>query len=614
MMQRRVVLLLFLLVAGPAWAAKRALLVGINDYTHAPAEADLRGCVNDVLMTKALLIDKFGFPPENVKVLLDSEATAYNILRSVQEWLITPGAPEDIVYFHFSGHGSQVSDTNHDEEDRRDELICPADMQEGKMSSVITDDQLRVVLGKIPGRNLTVVLDACHSGTGTRDLSLSRPRFVVFDSSLSQTRGLSTASASKAKQKRAGSGGVEGATQSQVTISGCAPEQTSADAWIRDGFYAGALTFFLVENMRKAPPEMNYRELMERVVRDVHARNFSQVPQIEGDMNQALMGGRDVAPVATIPAVTLPSVTAPAVTTPVLTAPVATIPAATAPTVAASPSPATEIECLKVLLEPEAGELRHAVEKALSAYNFIAVMGKDQHFDYRLKFLQRDDQVELALVRDGTPGEPARGADAVAALAALRPQLGNAYSTKCLIALDNLEPPFKVEVWANRGQDPDSLGQTPDEKLVQAKIGDLIRFNFRAGKTCYLTLIDLDANGEVNVLFPNQYQPDGRIQAGKVYRTGLKGEMPFQIRASGPAGREMVKVIASLDSLNIPSLKMGQAGPAGTRRIASGSEFVRQLIRDLTVEGVAAAESMPVTRTDRWSTDYMIIENLPNVP
>ena len=657
-MPRKVVILLLLLVT-PIWAAKRALLVGVNDYTYLPAEGDLRGCVNDVTMAKELLVSKFGFLPENVKVLVDGEATENNVLQAIQDWLVTPGSPDDVAYFHFSGHGSQAQDFNGDEDDGRDEVICPSDFQPGNWSSIITDDQLKVALGKVPARTITVVLDACHSGTGTRDLSLSRPRFAVFDTSRSQTRGLSLAKPVKKGNKGAGSGGAGRGDQRQVTISGCRPEQTSADAWIRDGFYAGALTYYLVENMKKAPSDMSYGELMERVVRDVLARNFSQVPQVEGEIDQPLLGGRDVEAVpanpvvAVVPFVLVDAANAGKVRLKAGYAQQVTrgsVYAVYPPGETAFKGPGVakirvvsvgdswancvtpeggavnqgcrarlilsglEVDKLRLLLETPDAVLQSAVQKAMTAYDFVEATAEGQRFDYRLQIRQTEGQVELALVRDGTPGGSVSGNDAPAALAALRPQLENAYATKCLSVLDNPDPPFKVEVWANRGQTTDSLGSAPDEKSVQAQIGTLIRFNFRAEKTCYLTLIDLDANGEVNVLFPNQYQPDGRIQAGKVYRTGIKGEMPFQIRATGPAGREMVKVIASLDSLDIPSLKMGQAGPAGTRRIASGSEFVRQLIYDLTVSGTAVGDSLPVTRTDKWVTDYLIIENVPNVP
>jgi hypothetical protein len=62
-------------------------------------------------------------------------------------------------------------------------------------------------------------------------------------------------------------------------------------------------------------------------------------------------------------------------------------------------------------------------------------------------------------------------------------------------------------------------------------------------------------------------------------------------------------VIASLAPLDLPSLKLGQPGPAGTHRIASDSEFVRQLRRDLGAGGTVHG--------DRWAADYLIIETAP---
>ena len=47
---------------------KRALCVGINDY---PVKgADLKGCVNDAKAWAAVLVDRFGFEPPNVTLLL----------------------------------------------------------------------------------------------------------------------------------------------------------------------------------------------------------------------------------------------------------------------------------------------------------------------------------------------------------------------------------------------------------------------------------------------------------------------------------------------------------------------------------------------------------------
>ena len=51
---------------------KWALLVGIDEYQSVN---DLGGCANDVALMRALLTGKFDFPSDNVKTLLNSEAT-----------------------------------------------------------------------------------------------------------------------------------------------------------------------------------------------------------------------------------------------------------------------------------------------------------------------------------------------------------------------------------------------------------------------------------------------------------------------------------------------------------------------------------------------------------
>jgi hypothetical protein len=192
-------------------------------------------------------------------------------------------------------------------------------------------------------------------------------------------------------------------------------------------------------------------------------------------------------------------------------------------------------------------------------------------------------------------------------VAALRPQLENAYAVKFLAGLDNPAPPFGVAIWAQRGGE----GTTEPQKLVQAKVGDLLTFSFKAERDCYLTLIDLGTSGKITVLFPNQYQPNGFVKAGQVYQTGTRGVLPFRIRATGPAGRELVKVIATVDSLALPSLRLGKAGAVGTRAIDAGSEFVRQLARDLSIEGLEETAQQPAKTQEKWATDYLIVETAP---
>ncbi len=665
MIRLSVILLLFLGFVSPLYAAeKRALLIGVNDYTKGPDDWDLRGCENDVLMTSELLATKFGFPEENIKVLLSAEATAQNITSAIEDWLISDTEPEDIVYFHFSGHGSQARDLDGDEEDGMDELICPSDMLPGNLRTVITDDQLKDLLDRIPSRNVTVVLDACHSGTGTRDISLSRPRFVDFTMGESdETRAVvvteakpqpSSQQPSPVKEdlpqnkleKPPGSAGMEGGKQLRVTISGCKPEQTSADAWISEDFYAGALTYNLIENMKRAPADITYRELMERVVRDVAAMPQRQIPQVEGDMDLPLFG-TPIPDAVTTPFALIESVEGKKVTLGIGTAQKVTVGSiytvfpqgetafegsglgnikitkvmdtASAAVILDEADikqgyRAREIlhnfgaDKLKLLLESSDEDLRSALEEGMAGISFVQFVDSGRHFDQRLILSKFADGLQAALTLDGVPSEPITGADVAGLVDALRPHLENAYAIKFLANLDNPAPPFKVSVWANRaGTETEDLDKAPDEKFVQARLGDVIRFNFRAERDCYLTMINVGTSGKITVLFPNEYRPDGRIEGDIVYRTGTKGEMPFNIRAKGPAGRELVKVIATLEPLNLSSLSLGEEGGLGTRIIESGSSFVQQLARDLEVEGLED-ENITLLPTDSWVTDYMIIE------
>lgn len=147
--------------------AKRALLVGINKYKM--QGADLSGCVNDVTNMRDILLKFFGFAAKEIRVLVDERATKKNIMERLT-WLISRVKADNRLLFHYSGHGSQIVDRDGDElKDKLDEIICPHDMDWD--GNFISDDDLRALFANLPkGVNLEVVLDSCHSGTGTREM------------------------------------------------------------------------------------------------------------------------------------------------------------------------------------------------------------------------------------------------------------------------------------------------------------------------------------------------------------------------------------------------------------------------------------------------------------
>lgn len=81
----------------------------------AGTQAALRGCINDVRAMYAMLRNHYGFEPANMRCLIDEDPkaaadklpTGANIKKSLAA-IVAAAAPGDILFIHFSGHGTQV--------------------------------------------------------------------------------------------------------------------------------------------------------------------------------------------------------------------------------------------------------------------------------------------------------------------------------------------------------------------------------------------------------------------------------------------------------------------------------------------------------------------------
>lgn len=153
---------------------KLALLVGINKYPRSQRFTNLYGCLNDVELQRQLLIHRFGFQDSDICVLVDeteNPPTRNNILTAFEEHLIKQARKDDVVVFHFSGHGSQILD-NYPLCGTQlfNSTFVPADDLPSSTNVVhdIMGRSLFLLMSRIKSQNLTVVLDSCFSGGGTR--------------------------------------------------------------------------------------------------------------------------------------------------------------------------------------------------------------------------------------------------------------------------------------------------------------------------------------------------------------------------------------------------------------------------------------------------------------
>jgi len=124
------------------------------------------------------LIRDGGMTAANIRVLKGAQATRAAI-RSALAQAAARVRPQDHFVFYFAGHGTQVDDRPpYDEPDRRDEALCASDA-DNRGGGLVLDDELGRWLEDVNAGQVTVILDCCHAGTGTKDAGDDlAPRFL----------------------------------------------------------------------------------------------------------------------------------------------------------------------------------------------------------------------------------------------------------------------------------------------------------------------------------------------------------------------------------------------------------------------------------------------------
>ncbi len=99
----------------------------------------------------------------------------------------------------------------------------------------------------------------------------------------------------------------------------------------------------------------------------------------------------------------------------------------------------------------------------------------------------------------------------------------------------NSDPQFMVRIQADHPDHVYEVGETMNVSVVSEKAG-------------YLYLIYVDATGEASLLYPNKYQKDNRIQAGRKIPVPSANDN-FRLRVGEPTGEEILKAVVSLKPL-----------------------------------------------------------------
>lgn len=289
---------------------RHALLIGIDQYPllrltqpdGRTVSQDLRGCVNDVEQLATLLRERFDFAEPELTILCNGEATRAAILAALAS-LVQRVDSDDLVVVFFAGHGSQMIDREGTKPSGWDETFLPADSGRGQHPNRdITDDEFRLFLLRMAAktRYITLIFDCCHSGTMHRDatgcLSRSAPRDERPASQLPPSP-LSPADVETLSAQ--GAGGWLPAADRYVALAACGEREKASELPVFDEerpIHHGALTYFLVQQIKQAPATATYRDVFEGVAFAVTRYQSEQHPLAEGALDRRLFGRTDYAP------------------------------------------------------------------------------------------------------------------------------------------------------------------------------------------------------------------------------------------------------------------------------------------------------------------------------
>lgn len=290
-----------------------AVLVGCN-YPNTSNE--LHGCINDVLAMKDTLEKRFGFDPSNIELLTDAPhssnklPTGANIKEALAN-MVDGAEAGDVLYFHYSGHGTRIPSKKHGHPFRHEEAIVPCDF------NLITDLDLRQLVNRVPkGASLTILSDSCHSGglidkekeqigpssstekDSTSKPSCSTPKAIPFESIMQQLSWLTKVNTTDIGTHLLELFGSEASLRFRIPapdldlleplrpdegilLSGCQADETSADmnpnvacGQKAYGAFSNAVEMVLKENS----PLLSNRDLVIRARKKLETQGFQQHP------------------------------------------------------------------------------------------------------------------------------------------------------------------------------------------------------------------------------------------------------------------------------------------------------------------------------------------------
>ena len=300
---------------------KHALIVTIGKYESTTGWWDINS-ENDFDLIKDAL-KRHGFLSKNIHHLSGREATKRGIMEAIEKCLLAQADKNDVVVFHYSGHGQRIVDDNNEEIDGYDEALvpwdapeCPSKKKRGNVCLLdetyhgerhLRDDDLNTIIQQLrrkvgPKGNVMVSLDSCFSGTAARGPMSAKARGTKIalgfpahqDFSTKEKKELGGGFYEKTNRTRGLASNKETALGSYVVFSAARHDQLAIETETDDKTPVGSLSYGLNEALNKAGTETRYNVLFESIRSTLKGLPVDNQPQIEGDVNNLIFSGQAI--------------------------------------------------------------------------------------------------------------------------------------------------------------------------------------------------------------------------------------------------------------------------------------------------------------------------------
>jgi len=131
------------------------------------------------------------------------------------------------------------------------------------------------------------------------------------------------------------------------------------------------------------------------------------------------------------------------------------------------------------------------------------------------------------------------------------------------------------------------------------EVGDRVRISFRANRDAYVYIFSTDARGRSRQIFPNFWDRDNFVRAGRTYTIPRSG---YDLVAEPPFGNETISIVAVRSRSEIPdrfrTFSRNDPFPARSR------ESLRKVIPRGKSDYVAEDSTTIYVRPGRWEGPF----------